>query len=79
MAAYYRAGALHMTRTQQDGKSADRMEAENRAIECAMWEAAKEAILLHKRLGLPMVEWHDGQIVWIPADKLDLDDEPAAS
>jgi hypothetical protein len=23
-----------------------------------------------------MVEWHDGQIVWVPADKLDLDDAP---
>jgi hypothetical protein len=50
---------------------ANQLKAENLAIE----QAVREAVLLHKRLGLPMVEWHDGQIVWVPADQLDLDDD----
>jgi hypothetical protein len=44
------------------------------AIEIAMQEAVNEAILLHKRLGLPMVEWIDGKIVWTPADQLEIVD-----
>jgi hypothetical protein len=54
---------------------ANQLKAENLAIEHAMHEAVNEAILAHKRLGLPMVEWQNGQIVWVPADKLDLDDD----
>jgi hypothetical protein len=33
-------------------------------------EAVPEAVLTHKRLGLPMVEWQDGKIDWISADDL---------
>jgi hypothetical protein len=54
---------------------ANELKAEDLAIEQAMREAVNEAIMTRKRLGLPMVEWQDGQIVWVPADKLDLDDE----
>ena len=66
-----------MTSVTQDSDDdrVKRFKAENMAIEQAMREAVNEAILTHKRLGLPMVEWQDGQIVWVPADKLDLDDE----
>lgn len=47
------------------------------AIETAMRAAAWEAVLLHKRLGLPLVEWHDGRIVLVPADQVS--DEPPSS
>ena len=40
------------------------------AIETAMREAVSDAVLAHQRLGLPMVEWHDGKIVLVPADQL---------
>ena len=40
------------------------------AIEAAMREAVRDAVVAHQRLGLPMVEWQDGRIVWIPADQL---------
>ena len=63
-----------MTSNSYDDYAND-LKAEDLAIEQAMREAVNEAIMAHKRLGLPMVEWHDGQIVWVPADKLDLDDE----
>jgi hypothetical protein len=65
-----------MTATPHNADASNRLLAEKLAIERAMREAVDEAILAHKRLGLPMVEWHDGQIVWVPADKLDLDDAP---
>ena len=49
-------------------------DAHKQAIETAMQEAVNEAILMHKRLGLPMVEWIDGKIVWTPADELEIVD-----
>jgi hypothetical protein len=64
-----------MTDIPQDGDYENRLEAERLAIEQAMREAVTEAVQTHKRLGLPMVEWQNGQIVWVPADQLDLDDD----
>jgi hypothetical protein len=61
------------TNPNDDGPTA-RLDANKRVVEQAMREAVNDAILLHQRLGLPMVEWHDGQIVWIPADQLLVDD-----
>jgi hypothetical protein len=66
-----------MTNIPQDLDYEKRLEAEWLAIERAMREAVNETVATHKRLGLPMVEWHDGQIVWVPADELDLDDDTA--
>jgi D-aminopeptidase len=43
------------------------------AIEAAMREAVNDAVVAHQRLGLPMVEWQNGRIVWIPADQLAAD------
>jgi len=40
-----------------------------------MREAVNDAVVTHKRLGLPMVEWQDGKVVWVPADQL-VADEP---
>lgn len=66
-----------MSDTQHNGNGISRLQAEKQAIEQAMQEAVDEAVQTHKRLGLPMVEWIDGQIVLTPADQLDLDDTPA--
>lgn len=62
-----------MTNIPQDLDYEKRLESEWQAIEHAMREAINETIVIHKRLGLPMVEWQNGQIVWVPAEQLDLD------
>lgn len=49
------------------------LEAESIAIEAAMRTAAEEAVRQHQRLGLPLVEWHDGRVVLVPADEIVLD------
>lgn len=64
-----------MTPVNQEGSDISRMRAQNKVVEQAMREAAKEAVLAHKRLGLPIVVWRDGQVVWVPADELDFSDE----
>jgi hypothetical protein len=43
------------------------------AIESALHAAANDAVLMHKRLGLPMVEWIDEKIAWTSADELVVD------
>jgi hypothetical protein len=42
-------------------------------INVAMREAAEDAIQLHLRLGLPLVEWHDGQIVLVAPETVSAD------
>ncbi len=54
------------------------LDAETLAAEGAMREAVNDAVIAHKRLGLPMVEWHDGQVVWVPAEALVVD-EPSGT
>jgi len=61
-----------MTATPHDANGSNRLQAEKLVIEKAMREAVGEAILTHKRLGLPMVEWQDGQIVLCPPTSLTL-------
>jgi hypothetical protein len=51
-----------------------RLDANKRVVEKAMQEAVNDAIVMHQRLGLPMVEWQDGKIVLVPADQLAVDD-----
>ena len=47
---------------------------EGDAVEAAIQESVREALLTHKRLGLPVVTWQDGKVVWIPADQISVDD-----
>lgn len=49
----------------------DALRADVAAVEGAMREAANDAVLLHQRLGLPLVEWHEGQIVLVSPDQPD--------
>jgi hypothetical protein len=63
-----------MTTNSNDDGAVNRLHANKLAVEQAMQESVNEAILMHQRLGLPMVEWHDGQVVWVPADQLAVDD-----
>jgi hypothetical protein len=75
VAAYHRSGEINMTDIPQNLDYEKLLESEWLAIERALREAVNETIATHKRLGLPMVEWHDGQVVWVPADKLDLSND----
>ena len=36
----------------------------------AMKKAVAEAVLRHRQLGLPIVVWRDGKVVWIPPEEL---------
>lgn len=49
---------------------------ESAAVEAAVREAIRDALLMHKRLGNPVVTWQDGRCVWIPADEIPVDDVP---
>ena len=44
------------------------------AVEAAIREAVREALLMHKRLGNPVAAWRDGRVVWIPPDQIPVDD-----
>jgi hypothetical protein len=59
-----------LTANTDDFSQLARLDANKRVIEQAMQEAVNDAIVLHQRLGLPMVEWQEGKIVLVPADQL---------
>ena len=40
----------------------------------ALARGVREALQQHKRAGNPIVVWRDGQIVWIPPEKIPVDD-----
>ena len=44
-------------------------------IHAALVEGVRDARRWHKRMGLPIVEWRDGKVVWITADEIE-DVEP---
>ncbi len=44
-------------------------------IHAALVEGVRDARRWHKRMGLPIVEWREGKVVWIPADEIE-DVEP---
>ena len=48
---------------------------EGSAIDRAVWRAIREAVLSHKRAGLPVASWRDGKVVWIPADQIEIPDD----
>jgi hypothetical protein len=44
-------------------------------VERALREGVIRELIRHKRLGNPIVVWRDGQVVWIPAEEIEI---PAA-
>ena len=59
-----------MTRT--DSVDIDRLFREGTEIDAAMNAAVREAVLQHKRKGLPLVVWRDGKVAWIRPEEIDL-------
>jgi hypothetical protein len=47
------------------------------AIEKAIQEAVRDALIVHKRLGHPIVVCEGEEIRWIPAEEIVVDDETA--
>ncbi len=50
--------------------------AESRSLESALRLAVRDALIQHKRAGNPICVWRDGKVVWIPADEIQIDEEP---
>jgi hypothetical protein len=50
----------------------DDLFAEGTAIDQALQRAVQRAIWRHRQIGLPIVEWRDGKIVWIPPEEIPL-------
>ena len=53
--------------------------AEGRAVDAAMSEAVRHALLTHKRAGHPIASWKDGKVVIIPAEEIQVEETPADS
>ena len=48
--------------------------AEGRAVDEAMSEAVRHALLTHKRAGNPIASWKDGRVVVIPAEEIEIEE-----
>jgi hypothetical protein len=47
-------------------------------IDAAVRKAARLAWIAHKREGLPIPVWKDGQTVWIPPDEIEIPEDEAS-
>ncbi len=45
-------------------------------IDKALRLGVREALLRHKQLGLPIAEWRDGKVVWVPPEEIRIGNEP---
>jgi|GEM_PF-848448 len=45
-------------------------------IDEAMNQAARDAVLAHKRAGVPLVVWRDGRVQLVSPDEFEFDEEP---
>ena len=53
--------------------------AEGKAVDAAMNEAVRHALLTHKRAGHPVASWQDGKVVIIPAEEIQVEETSAES
>ena len=51
---------------------AERINDHSRILD-ALRQAAREALLNHKRAGNPVAVWQDERVVWVPADQIPVD------
>lgn len=45
-------------------------------VTAALRRAAREAAILHKRAGVPLVIWKDGKVVHVPPEEIEIPDLP---
>jgi hypothetical protein len=48
--------------------------AEGKAVDAAMNEAVRHALLTHKRAGNSIASWKDGKVVIIPAEEIQVEE-----
>ena len=68
----------HLQHYDYDAETLRQMLADADAVDAAIRESVHEALLMHKRLGNPVASWENGQVVWIPADQIPVDDDNPA-
>lgn len=51
--------------------------ADGKEIDAALREAARNAMIMHKRMGYPAVTWENGRVVWVPPEEIVVDEPPA--
>jgi hypothetical protein len=44
----------------------------NASIDAAFRRATRDALLAHKRAGVPIAVWRDGKVVTIPAEEIEI-------
>jgi hypothetical protein len=52
---------------------------EGEAVDRAMKEAVRHALLTHKRAGNPIASWKDGRVVIIPSEEIPVEEAHADS
>ena len=52
---------------------------EGEAVDEAMKQSVRHALLTHKRAGNPVASWRDGKVVIIPAEEIVVEETPADS
>jgi hypothetical protein len=57
----------------------DELFEDGRAIDEALWEAARDARRFHKAMGNPMATWIDGRVVWVQPEDIRIEDAPQDS
>lgn len=45
-------------------------------VRAAVAAGVRDALIMHKKLGNPIVVWEDGKVRWIPADEITIPEEP---
>lgn len=46
------------------------LNAEADTVEAAIQAAVRDTLIEHKRAGLPIVQWRDGRVEWVPAEAI---------
>ncbi len=54
----------------------DQLSSQSASVEAAVKLAVRDALIQHKRAGNPICVWRDGKVVWIPADEIQINEEP---
>ena len=52
---------------------------EGKRVEAAVRESLRQVRILHKKMGVPLVGWRDGQMVSIPPEEIEIDEPGGAA
>lgn len=55
-------------------KNIAKLLADDRVITAALRKGVRAALRYHKQAGNPICEWRNGKIVWIPPEKIPVDE-----